>query len=70
MRHRLDLVNLQNPKVRRPTGRREQRIMIGAEMARCAPTMNGGVEHAAEIGAIDRTAVHADFDEVTGETGP
>ena len=27
--------------------------------------MNGGVEHAAEVGAIDRTAVHADADEAT-----
>jgi hypothetical protein len=27
--------------------------------------MNGGVEHAAEVGALDRTAVHADSDEAT-----
>src|ERR1700730_6103245 len=47
--------------------RLEQRIMIGAEMSRCAPTMNGDVEHAAEVGAIDRTRVHADSDEATGE---
>src|SRR6266852_583871 len=67
MRHSLDFVDLQNPKVRRPTVRLEQRIMIGTEMSRCAPTMNGGVEHAAEIGAIDRTAVHADSDEATRE---
>ncbi len=57
MRHGLDFVDLQNPKVRCPTVRLEQWIMIGTEMSRCAPTMNGGVEHAAEIGAIDRTAV-------------
>jgi hypothetical protein len=43
----------------------EQRVMIGAEMSRCAPTMNGGVEHAAEVGAIDRTTVHTDSDEAT-----
>jgi hypothetical protein len=67
MRHGLDFVDLQNPKVRRPTVRREERIMIGAEMSRCAPTMTGGVEHAAEVGAIDRTTVHADSDEATGE---
>src|ERR1700730_13166670 len=67
MRHRLDFVDLQNPKVRRPTVRLEQRIMIGTEMSRCAPTMNGGVEHAAEVGGIDRTAVHADSDEATCE---
>jgi hypothetical protein len=34
-------------------------------MSRYAPTMNGGGEHAAEIGAIDRTAVDADSDEAT-----
>ena len=45
--------------------RLEQRILIGAEMARGAPPMHGGVEHAAEVGAIDRTAVHADSDEAT-----
>src|SRR5713101_7599846 len=67
MRHSLDFVDLQNPEVRRPTVRLEQRIMIGTEMSRCAPTMNGGVEHAAEVGALDRTAVHADSDEATRE---
>ena len=59
--------DLQNPQVRRPTMRLEQRIMIGTEMSRCALTMNGGVEHAAEVGAIDRTAVHADSDKATRE---
>ena len=34
MRHGLDFVDLQNPQVRRPPVRLEQRIMIGAEMAR------------------------------------
>ena len=67
MRHGLDFVDLQNTKVRRPTVRLEQRIMIGAEMSRCAPTMNGGIEQAAQVGAIDRTAVLADSDESTGE---
>src|SRR5229473_7837692 len=67
MRHSLDFVDLQNPKVRRPTVRLEQRIMIGTEMSRCAPAMNGDVEHAAEVGAIDRTTVHADSDEATSE---
>src|SRR5712692_5002690 len=67
MRHGLDFVDLQNPEVRGPTVRLEQRIMIGTEMSRCAPTMNGGVEHAAEVGAIDRTTVHTDSDEATGE---
>ena len=63
MRHGLDFVDLQNPQVRCPTMRLEQRIMIGAEMSRGAPPMHGGVAHAAEVGAIDRTAVHADSDE-------
>src|SRR3982074_1495975 len=67
MRHCLDLVDLQNPKVRRPTVRLEERIMIGTEMSRCAPTISGGVEHAAEVGTIDRTAVHADSDDATRE---
>src|SRR2546426_7128874 len=67
MRHGLDFVDLQNPKVRRPTVCFEQRIMIGTEMSRCAPSMNGAVEHAAEVGAIDGTTVHADSDEATGE---
>jgi hypothetical protein len=55
MRHGFDFVDLQNPKVRPPTVRLEQRIMIGTEMARCAPIMNGGVEQAAGGGAIDCT---------------
>ena len=45
--------------------RLEQRIMIGAEMARGVPPTHGGVEHAAKVGASDRTAVHADADEAT-----
>src|SRR4029450_2082887 len=67
MRHGLDFIDLQNPKVRCPTVRLEQRIVIGAEVARCAPAMNGGVEHAADAGAIDRTTMHADSDEATRE---
>ncbi len=67
MRHGLDFVDLQNPKIRRPPVRLEERIMFGAEMSWCAPTTNGGVEHAAKVGAIDRTIVHADSDEATGE---
>ena len=63
MRHGLDFIDLQNPKVRRPTVRLEPRI--GAEMSRDAPTMNGDVEHAAEVGTIDRITGHADSDEAT-----
>jgi len=50
MRHRLELVDLQNSKVRPPTVRLEERIMIGAETPRCALTMDGSIEHAADIG--------------------
>src|SRR5205809_6843023 len=67
MRHGFDFIDLQNPKVRRPTVRLEQRIVIGAEMSRGAPTMNGDVEHPAGVGAIDGTTPHADSDEATGE---
>jgi hypothetical protein len=67
MRHGLDFVDLQNPKVRPPTVRLEQRIMIGTELSRCAPTMNRGIEQAADVSAIDRTAVHADSDEASRE---
>src|SRR5687767_9178652 len=67
MRHGLDFVDLQNTQVRRPPVCLEQRIMIGAEMSRCAPTMNGGVEHATDVGAIDRTTVHAESDEAARE---
>ena len=67
MRHGLVFVDLQNPKVRRPTVRLEQRIMIGTEMSRCPSTMTGGVEPAAEVNGVDRTAVHPDSDEATRE---
>ena len=65
--HRLDFVDLQNSKIRRPTVRLEQWIMIGTEMSRCAPTMNGGVEHATEAGAIDGPAMHAETDDAMRE---
>jgi hypothetical protein len=29
--------------------------------------VNGGVEHAAEVGTLDRIAVHADSDDATRE---
>jgi hypothetical protein len=47
--------------------RLEERIMIGAEMPRCVLTMGGGVEHTADVGAIDGTTMHADSHEATGE---
>ena len=65
MRHGLDFVDLENPKVRSPTVRLEEWIMIGAEMPRCAPTMDGGVEHTANVDACDRSRVHAEADKAT-----
>jgi hypothetical protein len=67
MRHGLEFVDLQNPKVRPPTVRLEERILIGAEMPRCALPMDGRVEHAAAIGGRDGSPVHADTDEATRE---
>ena len=49
------------------TVRLEERIMIGAEMPRCALTLDGCVEHAADIGGRDGSPVHADTDEATRE---
>jgi hypothetical protein len=34
--------------------------MISTEMPRCALTVHGGVEHAADVGARDGSPVHAD----------
>src|SRR5262247_1622274 len=65
MRHGLDVVDLENPKGRPPTVRLEPRIMIGAEMSRCPPPMDGCVEQAADVSDCDRPAVHADADEAT-----
>src|SRR5882672_2923001 len=67
MRHGLDFVNLENPQVRLPPMRLEQRIVIRTEMLRCALPVNGGVECATEVGTRDRAAVHADADEATRE---
>ena len=67
VRHGLDLVDLENPKVRPPTVCLEQWIMIGAQMSRRALTMDGGVEHATNVDAGDGSAVHADADETTRE---
>ena len=41
--------------------------MIGAEVSRCALTMNGGVEHTANVDACDRSRVHADANKATRE---
>jgi hypothetical protein len=67
MRHGLDFIDLQNPQVRRPPVRLEQGIVIRTEMSRCILPVNGGVEHAADVGAGDGAALHADADEATRE---
>src|SRR5262249_36813488 len=67
MWHSLDFVDLENPQVRLPPVRLEERIMIGAEMSRCALTMDGGVEHAADVDACDGSAMHADANEAMRE---
>jgi hypothetical protein len=59
MRHGFDFIDLQNPKVCHPTVGLEQRIVIGAEMSRGAPTMDGDVQHAADVRAIEGTTMHA-----------
>ena len=65
----LDCVDRQNPQVRYPPMRLKQRIVIGTEMSWCPLTMNRGVEHAAEVGAV--TAPHC-TPKPTGDvlTGP
>ena len=52
MSYGLDFVDLENPKVRPPTVRLEEWIMIGTEMSRYALPMNGGVEQTAHVGAV------------------
>jgi hypothetical protein len=63
----LIFVDLQNPQIRHPPVRLEQRIVIRTEMSRCTLPVNRGVEHAAKVGARDGAAVHADADEPTRE---
>ena len=65
--HGLNLVDLENPKIRPPTVRLEQRIVIRTEMPRCALFVNRGFEHAADVGARNGAAMHADADEATCE---
>jgi hypothetical protein len=47
--------------------RLEQRIMIGTEIPRHTLTVDGGVEHAAQVDARDGSRVHADAHQTTGE---
>jgi hypothetical protein len=45
----------------------EYGIVIRTEMSRCAVPVNGGVEHAADVDARDRPAMHGDADEPARE---
>jgi hypothetical protein len=65
IRHCLEFVNLENPQLGLSLVRLEERIMIGAEMPRCALTLDGSVEQAADIGGRDGSPVHAHSDEAT-----
>src|SRR6187200_3038663 len=67
MRHGFDFVDLENPKVRPPTVRLEQRIVIGTEMSGNALPGRGGIEHAADVSARGGTNMHAEADEATRE---
>ena len=67
MRHRLEFVDLENPKVGHPPVRLEYGIMIRTETSRDALAMNRGVEHTAHVSAGNGTAMHADADEATRE---
>ena len=66
IRHGLDFVDRENPKVRLPTVRLEERTMIGADMPRCALTVDGGVEQAAHVDACDGgSPAYANADEAS-----
>ena len=51
MRHGFDLVDLEDPEIRRPPVRLEHRIMIGAQVSGRALPMNNSIEHPADVGA-------------------
>src|ERR1700738_2107780 len=67
MRHGFDFVDLENPKVRPPTVRLEQRIAIGTEMSGNALPVRGGIEHAADVDARGGATMHAEADKATRE---
>jgi hypothetical protein len=65
VRHSLDLVDSENPQVRLPPVRLEQRIMIRAEMSWCIAPLDSDVEQAAHVGAAQRAALHTEPDQLT-----
>src|SRR5215468_5607210 len=67
MRHRLELIDLENPEVRLPPMRLKEGIMIGAQMPRHAVTPDGGVEHAAQVDRRDIARMHAEAHQTTRE---
>src|SRR3954466_1226745 len=67
MRHRLELIDLENPQVRLPSMCLEERIMIGAQMPRHALTPSGSAEHAAQVDRRDIARMHAEAHQTTRE---
>ena len=67
IRHGLDFVNFQNPKVRRPAVCFENRIVIRTEMSGNALPVNGRVKHPADVGPGDGAAMNAGANEAARE---
>ena len=67
IRHGLEFVNFQNPKVRRPAVGVEHRIVIGTERSGNALPVNGRVKHPADVGPGDGAAMDAGANEAARE---
>ena len=67
MRHGLNVVDFQNPKMGRPTVRLEHWIVVRAEMSRDALPVDPCIKHAAHVNARDGTTMHAEPDETARE---
>ena len=65
--HRLDLIDLQNPKVGFPAMEIEQGIVIGTDVSGCALTTSGVIEQSAECGPIDTAALDSESDDAAGK---
>jgi hypothetical protein len=61
--NRLDLVNLEDPKVRQPALKTKQRIEIWGKMLRHTLSSDGAVEHPASAGSIEIGASDAEADD-------
>jgi len=67
IRHGLEFVNFQNPKVRRPAVGVEHRIVIGTERSGNALPLNGRVKHPADVTSGDGAAMDAGANEAARE---